>query len=278
MPICTCEEAGCGILGGRNVDRRTQKEHIRVDQLAHFQRAQSFSQLAISEEQEAITRHIASLALSDESMVPESRGGRLWNGSEPWAGHHSNSSQNMWQNPSQSDCTRSVHSRTRRLLHQLADMDAKINTLDDGANSLIAEINLLGVDRDRNILVNEMLSQVTTFEDDLLRIESRKPSVNEARRRLEEKLNSLYEALTETLSKAPKQNDMGQSPRESMLYLSGVYIVDGNCPRDLTTCHDSDMDRPPFRADLTVYRSCFTSLLLSGHCMPCYSSCRKAGV
>ncbi len=144
MPICSCEEAGCGLLGGRNVDLRTQKQHMRVDQLAQFHRTRALSQPAFSEQHEEIMQWFASLALSDESMAgPQSLGrDQLWNELEPGAGHL----RDLWQDPSPS--IRSIGGPTQRLLQRLSDIDAKTNTLDDDANSLIAEINLLGVDGD----------------------------------------------------------------------------------------------------------------------------------
>jgi len=64
MPICSCEEAGCGLLGGRNVDLRTQKQHMRVDQLAQFHRTRALSQPAFSEQHEEIMQWFASLAVT----------------------------------------------------------------------------------------------------------------------------------------------------------------------------------------------------------------------
>lgn len=224
MPICFCDEAGCGHLGGCNVDPRTQIEHTRVDQLAQFHRRRALSQLAFSEQQEAMMQYVASLALSDDSTGPAqslAERDRLWSTSlaEPEAGH-SNIVQDLWQDPSPS--IRSISSHTQRLLQQLSVMDAKINVLDGDVNCLIAEIDLLGIDRDRIDLVNEMLSQITTLEDDLLRIDSQKPVVSNSRRRLEGKLNGLYETLTETLNEAQKRNDTEQYPGESIPYSSGM--------------------------------------------------------
>ena len=76
---CHCTSQGCGEMGGRQLDPRTQKSHAYKDKARLVELASDAAEQAIEDQLETIRIHLASTTLADDvsssTAVP---GGRMW--------------------------------------------------------------------------------------------------------------------------------------------------------------------------------------------------------
>jgi len=76
---CHCTLEGCGEMGGREVDCRTQKVHTHQDKVRLVEEASTATERAVEEQLEAIRLHLASSNLADDTSPSTSvPGGRMW--------------------------------------------------------------------------------------------------------------------------------------------------------------------------------------------------------
>jgi hypothetical protein len=197
------------------VDKRTLQSHTWVDQREHLKRMPGMSQHVRNED---ISQYVASLTLSDEFIESQAAQDRLWNGPhDPGSGplianDVAPQTQRVERDTSRNNGAQAQagNNRTQRLLQQLAELEVKINELNHDVASLIPTLASLDSNEEQTHITKSLLSKIASFDDVLLRIDSRKEDVLEIRKRLELKLNNLHDSLVEAQYVARTNQQLAQ--------------------------------------------------------------------
>ena len=183
---CTCTSGRCGDHGGIEVDKRTYNNHIRNDKIALAAKAQEQSERAIQDQLDAISTHLTSIVLADDSLpTPPVPGGRLW-------------SKGTWRNQISGE-KRDTDSASRLwvirdLLTRLAEIDSQVDALDD---KLTCGLDMLEKSQkvDPKFPLWYLKAEYLQIEMDLSKVTLKEASVASMKGPVKEKMDKIGEKL-----------------------------------------------------------------------------------
>jgi hypothetical protein len=187
---CHCTSQGCGEIGGRKVDYRTQKSHAQKDKAHLVEKATKEAERAIEDQLESIRLHLASTTLADDvSPSPSTSvpGGRMW------------VSAPRESLPDIGDIS-TTYSPSRRelisnLLSRLSEIESSVNTLSHTLDSELLPSDLpLFVDSSSFPLLHLFL-EYHNLDADLEQVKSKAPSVTSVKASIKGELDTIRKKL-----------------------------------------------------------------------------------
>jgi chromosome segregation ATPase len=186
---CHCTSQGCGEMGGKEVDYRTQKLHAQKDKAHLVEKAAKDAERAVEDQLESIRLHLASTTLLDDvSPSPSTSvpGGRMWVSAPQ-------------DSLPDKDDTSTTYSPSRRelisnLLSQLSEIESFVNTLSDALDSELHRSDL-SLFVDSSFPLHHLFLEYHNLDADLEKVKSKAASVTSVKASIKGQLDTIHKKL-----------------------------------------------------------------------------------
>lgn len=167
---CHCTSQGCGEMGGRQLDPRTQKSHAYKDKARLVELASDAAEQAIEDQLETIRLHLASTTLADDAppstAVP---GGRMWAYSQRESLPETIDISATYSPPRQE--------LIRNLLSRLSEIESTVNALSQTVDSELLHLDAPPFVDSSSFPLHHLFLECHRLDADLEKVKSKISSV-----------------------------------------------------------------------------------------------------
>jgi hypothetical protein len=187
---CHCTSQGCGEMGGRQLDPRTQKSHAYKDKAQLVKVANDAAEHAIEDQLETIRLHLASSTLADDvSSSPSTAvpGGRLWTYAPRESLPHTVNISATYS-PSRRDL---IHN----LLSRLGEIESSVNALCQTVNSELQRLDAPLFVNSSSFPLHHLFLECHHLDADLEKVKSKIASVTTMKTSIKGQLDTISKKL-----------------------------------------------------------------------------------
>jgi hypothetical protein len=185
---CHCTSQGCGDIGGRQLDPRTQKSHAHKDKARLVEVARDAAERAIEDQLETIRLHLASSTLADDvSSSPSIPGGRMWTNA-PRESLPDTIDISATYSPSRRDLI-------RNLLSRLSEIESSVEALSQTVNSGLQRSDAPLFINSSSFPLHHLFLECHHLDADLEKVKSKIASVTTMKSSIKGQLDTISKKL-----------------------------------------------------------------------------------